>query len=121
MSLAQGENWAADMGKQCQATHSSEQPRWVGSALPPRLQIFRDSLKLLTWALPPLPEASEVCSSFLGGEKLWLRKLQMERQMGRESLSESPRIKPFICKIHMFLRGATSPKQQQEEPAVLDA
>lgn len=41
--------------------------------------------------------------------------------MGSESLSELPRIKPFICKIHMFLHGATSQKQWQEEPAVLDA
>lgn len=41
--------------------------------------------------------------------------------MGSENLSELPRIKSFICKIHMFLCGATSRKQQQEEPAVLDA
>lgn len=47
--------------------------------------------------------------------------LQMEWQMGSESLSQLPRIKPFICKIHMFLRGATSQKQKQEEAAVPDA
>ena len=41
--------------------------------------------------------------------------------MGSESLSELPRIKPFICKIHMFLRGAILRKQQQEEAAVPDA
>lgn len=41
--------------------------------------------------------------------------------MGSESLPEMPRMKPFICKIRMFLRGATSQKQRQEEPAVLDA
>lgn len=41
--------------------------------------------------------------------------------MGSESLSELPRIKSFICKIHMLLRGATSQKQKQEEPAGLEA
>lgn len=41
--------------------------------------------------------------------------------MGTASLSELPGIKPFICRIHMFLRGATSRRQQQEEPAGRDA
>lgn len=46
----------------------------------------------------------------------------MEWQMGTESPSELPGIKPSICKIRMFLRGSNvSRKQQREDPAVLDA
>lgn len=40
-------------------------------------------------------------------KKSWFGKLQMEWQMGSEGLSELPRIKPLVCKTHMFLCGAT--------------
>lgn len=45
----------------------------------------------------------------------------MEWQMGRESRLEQPRLKPFVCKIHVFVfldfggGGTISAKQQQEE------